>query len=253
LHAGWAAQSGIRAALLARGGFVGPRTVFEGAHGLYRAFAPSATPDFSPLVDSLGARWVMDDVAFKPYACGTMTQPFIDCAIRLAESGVHADDLREIVCDVAEGTVHRLWEPLEDKRRPPTSYAAKFSTPFCIAVGFFDRRAGFEQFSEQRVRDERVLALASRIRYRINPADEYPRNFSGHLRATLADGTIREFRQPHMRGGVHAPLTADEIEAKFMHNARYGGWDPTHARRFLDLSRTLFTSSQLDAVAAFRS
>ena len=29
LHPGWAAQSGIRAALLARGGFVGPRTVFE--------------------------------------------------------------------------------------------------------------------------------------------------------------------------------------------------------------------------------
>ena len=253
LHAGWAAQSGIRAALLARGGFVGPRTVFEGAHGLYRAFAPSATPDFSPLVDNLGTRWVMDDVAFKPYACGTMTQPFIDCAIRLAESGVRADDLREIVCDVAEGTVHRLWEPLEDKRRPPTSYAAKFSTPFCIAIGFFDRRAGFEQFSEQRIRDEQVLALASRIRYRINPADEYPRNFSGHVRAMLVDGTIREFRQPHMRGGAHAPLTADEIEAKFMHNARYGGWDTAQARRFLDLSRTLFTSSQLDAVAAFRS
>ena len=33
MHAGWAAQSGMRAALMARGGFVGPRTVFEGAHG----------------------------------------------------------------------------------------------------------------------------------------------------------------------------------------------------------------------------
>ena len=35
LHAGWAAQSGIRAALLASQGFVGPRTVFEGVHGLF--------------------------------------------------------------------------------------------------------------------------------------------------------------------------------------------------------------------------
>src|SRR4051795_9236337 len=32
LHAGWAAQSGLRAALLAQAGFVGPRTVFEGVH-----------------------------------------------------------------------------------------------------------------------------------------------------------------------------------------------------------------------------
>jgi len=36
MHAGWAAQSGIRAALMARGGFIGPRTVLEGQHGFYR-------------------------------------------------------------------------------------------------------------------------------------------------------------------------------------------------------------------------
>jgi 2-methylcitrate dehydratase PrpD len=34
MHAGWAAQSGLRAALMARGGFVGPRTVLEGTHGV---------------------------------------------------------------------------------------------------------------------------------------------------------------------------------------------------------------------------
>ena len=105
----------------------------------------------------------MHDVAFKPYACGTMTQPFIDCAIRLAESGVRADDIAEIVCDVAEGTVHRLWEPLADKRRPPTPYAAKFSTPFCIAVGFFEGRAGFAQFMRAANPRRAVLALAARI------------------------------------------------------------------------------------------
>ena len=55
MHAGWAAQSGVRAALMARGGFVGPRTVLEGTHGLYRAFAPSVKPDFAPLVDGLGS------------------------------------------------------------------------------------------------------------------------------------------------------------------------------------------------------
>ena len=83
MHAGWAAQSGMRAALMARGGFLGPRTVFEGTHGFFHAFAPSRKPAFNFLLDDLGARWVIDDIAFKPYACGTMTQPFIDCAIEL--------------------------------------------------------------------------------------------------------------------------------------------------------------------------
>jgi len=101
MHAGWAAQSGIRAALMARGGFDGPRTVLEGTHGFYRAFAPSVKPDFEPLRRDLGRAWVMEHIAFKPYACGTMTQPFVDCAIELAQQGVPADDISEIVCEVA--------------------------------------------------------------------------------------------------------------------------------------------------------
>jgi 2-methylcitrate dehydratase PrpD len=148
LHAGAAAQAGFRAAHLAQAGFAGPLTVFEGSHGLYKAFAPSKTPDFSKLLDGLGQRWVMETLAFKPYACGTMTQPFVDCALRLAASGVKADDIVAITCKVGEGTVHRLWEPLSEKHNPPNGYAGKFSTPYCMAVAFIDGEAGLGQFTD---------------------------------------------------------------------------------------------------------
>jgi 2-methylcitrate dehydratase PrpD len=253
MHAGWAAQSGIRAALMARGGFIGPRTVLEGQHGFYRAFAPSVKPDFEPLQKDLGCRWLMEQIAFKPYACGTMTQPFVDCAIELAEQGVAAGDIQTMSCDVGEGTVHRLWEPLAVKHRPPTPYAAKFSTPYCMAVGFFDRRAGFAQFTESRVNDPTVLALASKIRYSVNPHDEYPRNFTGHLRATLKDGSQREIRRPHMRGGIHAPLSSEELDAKFLDNVVYGGWSREQGERFRDLARNVFSHHTLDALMEFRS
>jgi 2-methylcitrate dehydratase PrpD len=182
-----------------------------------------------------------------------MTQPFIDCAIALARSGVQAQDIVDVVCNVGEGTVHRLWEPLDLKQKPPTSYAAKFSTPFCMAVGFLDGRAGFAQFTEARVQDAAVIALASKIRYAIDPNDEYPRNFSGHLRARLADGSERECRQPHMRGGARAPLTPEEIEAKFMDNVRYGEWSDERATRFLATSRDLFTAPSMNALQEFRA
>jgi 2-methylcitrate dehydratase PrpD len=253
MHAGWAAQSGIRAALMARGGFDGPRTVLEGQHGFYRAFAPSVKPDFEPLRRDLGRTWVMEQIAFKPYACGTMTQPFVDCAIELAQQGVRADDITGIVCEVGEGTVHRLWEPLAVKHRPPTPYAAKFSTPYCMAAGFFDGRAGFAQFTQARIEDAAVLALASKIRYSINPDDEYPRNFTGHLRATLRDGSQREVRRPHMRGGVHAPLSQEELDAKFMDNVLYGAWRRDQGERFQRVSRSLFDQPGLDSLAEFRS
>ncbi len=252
MHAGWAAQSGMRAALLARGGFLGPRTVFEGSHGFYKAFAPSVAPEFEHLLDGLGTKWLMEDIAYKPYACGTMTQPFIDCAIKLAEQGVAADDIVEIVCQVGEGTVHRLWEPLAVKHAPQTPFGAKFSTPFCMAIGFLDRKAGLAQFTGARVSDPAARRLAAKIRYEVDPNDEYPRNFTGRLRATLRNGQTREIRQPHMRGGAHEPLTTREIETKCADNALHGGWTAEKAETLRAVSATLFEARSMAGLAAFR-
>ena len=226
LHAGWAAQCGLRAATLAKAGFAGPRTVLDGTHGFFRAFSNGdVEPDFAPLTADLGGRWLAGNIAFKPYACGTMAQPFIDCALALREAGLEVADITAIECDVGEGTVHRLWEPLEEKRRPPNGYAAKFSVPYCIAVAYFDGAAGLEQFTDARVTDPRVRDLAQRIAYRVDPKDEYPANYSGHLDVRLTDGTAREFRQPHLRGGRHGPLSDAELAEKFRANARFGGWE----------------------------
>ncbi len=252
MHAGWAAQSGLRAALLARGGFLGPRTVFEGAHGFYKAFAPSVKPDFAPLFDELGERWLIDDIAFKPYACGTMTQPFIDCAIQLAAAGVAAEDIADIVCRVGEGTVHRLWSPLEVKHNPQTPYHAKFSTPFCMAIGFLDGTAGLAQFTEARIADAPTRALAAKIRYEINPDDPYPKSFVGHLRATLKSGEVREIEQPYMRGGARAPLTTQEVETKCLDNAVYGGWPRQQAERLRRFSADVFAARDLSGIQDFR-
>jgi len=252
MHAGWAAQSGLRAALMARAGFTGPRTVLEGTHGFFHAFAPSVAPDFSKLLDGLGRDWVLPDIAFKPYACGTMTQPYIDCAIALAQRGVAADDITDIVCDVGEGTVHRLWEPLRDKQSPATPYGGKFSTPYCMAVGFLDGRAGFAQFTAARLADPAALRLAGKIRYAIDPDNPYPRNFTGHLRATLHNGQVVELRQPQMRGGAHDPLSAQELGVKFFDNALYGGWDRTRAERLRAWTRQVLTAPDLGDIREFR-
>jgi 2-methylcitrate dehydratase PrpD len=253
LHAGWAAQSGLRAALLARQGFRGPRTVFEGTHGFFHGFADhSVAPRYGEITDDLGEDWRVGRIAFKPYACGTMAQPFVDCAIRLAGEDFAVDDIERIVCKVGEGTVHRLWEPLAEKRAPSSSYSAKFSVPYCVAVGFLDGAAGLEQFTEARTASDDVRALAARVEYVIDPDDEYPRNYTGHLRVTLRDGSVHEAEQPHLRGGVREPLTRAEILAKFHANAAFGGWPDALARSLADYCAGLFASASLDGLAAFR-
>jgi 2-methylcitrate dehydratase PrpD len=249
LHPGWAAQSGIRAADLARAGFVGPRTVLEGTHGLYFGFAHKTDGDWSRLLQGFGEEWIARSLAFKLYACGTMTQPYIDCARRLAPR-VRLEDIEEIVCEAAEGTVHRLWEPLAAKQRPPNAYAAKFSQPYCIAAGFVLGHAGLEAFTEERVQDPRLRALAAKVRYQVDPKNPYPDNFTGHVRVVLKDKQVLEERQPHMRGGMHEPLTRADVEEKFRLNCAYGGWSAAQAERFLGFARTAFDSG-ID-LSAFR-
>jgi 2-methylcitrate dehydratase PrpD len=241
LHAGWAAQSGIRAALLARQGFVGPRTVFEGVHGLFHGFAHTAHGDYDALTGDFGTRWVTDTLAFKPYPCGTMAQPYIDCARRLAARDVSAEDIREIVCEVAEGTVHRLWEPLADKQRPRNGYAAKFATPYLLATGFVRDGVGLGAFTEEAIRHSGVLALAAKVKYVIDPKNPYPNNYTGHVRATMKDGSVIEERQPYLRGGAQEPLTRQDVADKFALNAEHGGWTRAQGDKTLKLLAGLYS------------
>ena len=86
LHPGWAAHGGVVAARLARAGFTGPASVLEGQHGLYAAFAGGHDADrLAQLLDSLGRVWELDQLTFKPYPCGSIAQPYMDCALRLRE------------------------------------------------------------------------------------------------------------------------------------------------------------------------
>jgi 2-methylcitrate dehydratase PrpD len=222
LHAGWAAHAGVVAARLAEAGFTGPRTVFEGTHGFYRAFGgePPDPARLAALADGLGREWAIRRLMFKAYPCGSINQPYMDCAARIrAQPGFDPRAVRTIVCRTAEGPVHRLWEPLEDKRRPATPYGAKFSLPYCIALVLVEGQAGVEGFSEAKTRDPRILDLAARVRYVVDPSFPYPQRFTGHVRVELADGHVLEERQDAPRGGPEHPLAAEELRAKFRANA----------------------------------
>jgi len=240
MHPGWAAQAGLRAVALARAGFDGPRTVWEGTHGFLHGFARNATGDWSKLLDGFGARWVAETIAFKPYACGTMIHPYIDCARRIAARRIPLDAIASIECDTAEGIVHRLWEPLAAKQRPPNAYAAKFSVPYGVAYALVHGAVGLEAYEDGNVADPRVAALAAKVAYRVDPSNPYPDEYTGHVTVRFADGTVLEERQPHLRGGHHEPLSRAEIEEKFRANCAVGGWDAARAGQWLALARRAF-------------
>ena len=246
MHPGWAAQGGYRAARMAQAGFTGPRTLFEGEHGYFHAFANADGCDFSAMLEGSGRQWLCADIAFKPFACGTMAHPYIDCARKLVADGLRVGDVIAIECNTAEGIVHRLWEPLATKQNPPNGYAAKFSIPYAIAVGLLRGDAGLVDYEESVVHDPAVRALAGKVLYVVDPDNPYPRQFTGHLRVTLKSGEVREASQGHFRGGREEPMSAEALESKFVANCLYGGWDQDRARRALATLRALRPAPRVD-------
>jgi 2-methylcitrate dehydratase PrpD len=221
LHPGWNAHAGVVAVQLARAGFTGPATVFEGDHGLYQAFAGGHDPaKLEAVVTSLGREWEIGQLTLKPYPCGSIAQPYMDCAARLRqEHALGAGAITAVRCKTSPGPVPRLWEPLAAKHAPPNGYAAKFSLPYLLASILVRGRAGLAEFRDDAVQDAEVLRVTRLVTYELDPTIDYPRQFVGDVAITLADGRVVHARQDRPRGGPDAPLSRAELEAKFRGNA----------------------------------
>jgi 2-methylcitrate dehydratase PrpD len=239
LHPGWGAHAGVVATRLAAEGFSGPERVFEGEHGFYAAFAAGhEAPRLEAQTASLGEVWEILNLTYKPYPAGSIAHPYMDCAARLREKhAIVPETIAEIRCRTADGPVPRLWEPLAAKHRPANGYAAKFSLPYLLASVLVRGTAGLGDFTDEAVRDERVLAVAGRVGYELDPTIDYPRQFVGHVRIRLADGRVLEERQDHPRGGPDFPLAPRDLEVKFRGNAMLALPEPVIDRVIEDVGR----------------
>ena len=247
LHPGWAAGCGWKSANFAKSGFLGPRTVFEGQHGVFNSFAKNnIEPDFSHITTDLGKRWETKNLALKPYACGTMAQPFIDCAIKLKGKIGKVENIDKVIASVGEGTVHRLWEPLKEKQNPSTPYGAKFSVPYCISIGLINGSAGLNEFTEKYLKNLEVMKLAAKVNYEINPKDEYPRNYSGKIKIIMKDGTTYSSSQECLRGGKRDPLSENEVIKKFEANLQFANVKSSEIKKLYNFITNIFKSKNLN-------
>ena len=218
VHPGWAAHAAIVAAGLARGGFSGPATILEGRFGLYRTFL-RREPELGPF-DTLGKEWETLRVGFKPYPCCHYNHAYLDCALALRrEHSIEPDSIERIECRVPAGEVPIVCEPREAKVRPRTPYDAQFSLAYSVASALVHGRVGLDTYTRERIAEERVLALASRIDHTVDPASRFPDGFPGWVRVRLRDGRLYEAREPDGRGGVPRPLESHVIVSKFRDNA----------------------------------
>jgi 2-methylcitrate dehydratase PrpD len=250
MQPGWAAAGGITAARLARGGFVGARLTYEGDFGVFPAFmaawsGPSGrgattTPadgrtadaaqrefpgcDFGAATRQLGTHWNIEDVALKAFPACHAAQAAIQAVLEIQlEHALPVDDIEAIVAIVPPNYVKLVCEPAELKRRPDSIYGAQFSIPFTVASAFVHGRFGLAQIAASALADERVLALAQKVGYEVDPQfrpEQYKTSRPAELVVRMRDGRVLRRKVEKLLGTPDRPMTRDEILAKFMDNAQ---------------------------------
>lgn len=221
MHPGWAAVSGVTAATLARHGFVGPRAAYEGRFGLFNShLGPLAADcDLSLATAGLGEVWEVGQVAVKPIPACHFTHACIDAAAELRRRhDIAPERIRQVRALVPREVVKTVCEPVATKQSPQNSYDAQFSIPYAVATALSKGRFALDDLDEAALRDERVLALARKVDYEIDPDSPFPKYYSGEVVVTLDDGRELRHREQINRGAADRPLDNHEIARKFDEN-----------------------------------
>ncbi|MBV8952352.1 MAG: MmgE/PrpD family protein [Actinobacteria bacterium] len=228
LHCGWAAHAGVTAALLVRNGYTGPPTVFEGRFGFFHAFLEDQY-DLGRVIDGLGERWEVPGIFFKPYPANHYTHAGIDAALAVRQEcgrTIDPEEIASIELGAAAAPLRTIGEPREEKIRPRSGYHAQFSGPFTVAtalLGGGGLGVYFDDFTDERAHDPRILSVAEKVETFIDPECDrvFPREFPAVLRVTFRNGPRLEKRVMHNRGGPDNPLSEAELREKFRLNAEH--------------------------------
>ena len=215
LHAGLAARNGIVAAGLSEKDFTANSQILEGPIGLFGVYSRGLPCDPAPL-NSLGISWelVESGIKIKAYPCGGLTHSAIDAALELrSQHRINADSVDSVRAEVTERTFERIIY-----RIPESGLQGKFSMPYILARALMDGKVTPDSFTDEAARDPSVLSLAARIDMAPNPQMKENAAGSRPCRVTirLKDGRTFSHSVDYPRGSSQAPLSLEDVRAKFV-------------------------------------
>ena len=215
-HAGWAAHSGMVAALLAQKGFVGPTTILEGRDGFLHAYSDNA--DASKVLEGLGSGFEILRTSVKPHGCCRYMQPPIDAVLKIVnEKDLKPDQVERIRLGILRAGAGLIAEPMELKVRPQSTVDAQFSMPFGAAAALLFRRAGLNEFQVPVIQSEKTRRIMERVECVVDPELEktFPRQWCATAEIWTKEGERFFTKVEYPKGDPENPLSWEEMIDRF--------------------------------------
>ena len=216
MHAGWAASSGVRAALLARDGFTGPSSAIEGRYGLLDTFS-HASMNAENLTQGLGESWAINDVWFKVYPICGWIQGVVQLLGAMRSEHNYGkpyapDQIGKVVVGTSAFAVKGNSNP-----KPADTMDAQYSIPYCTALALTRDAGDPRAFEAAGYTNSGLLSLAARVETRVDDECEavYPQRFGSRVQLHLANGEIKEALTLDPHGTPADPCSDAELSAKF--------------------------------------
>jgi 2-methylcitrate dehydratase PrpD len=215
VSAGRAAESGVLAALLVRGGFAGPTQILEAADGGFlRAFSDQSDPD--RILADRGDRFTIMDVSLKPYPSSRTTHAAIDACLairaRLAGRPGWLDRVSRV-------TIHTypVAKRQADIAAPPTAWMASLSLQYTAAVALLEGAVGLEHFAPPHLESAAIRTVMEKVSVVVDPdlAAAFPGRWSCRVEIVGDDGIHETERVDSARGDPRNPMSATEVRQKF--------------------------------------
>lgn len=219
LHTAHAAAAGLMAAYLAQDGFTGAQDIFTGAQGLAAGMSQDSDP--WRLTDGLGTRWATAETSFKWHASCRHTHPAADALLQVMhEHQLKPQDIAHVTCHVHQGAI----DVLGPVASPSTVHQSKFSMGTVLALVARFGHAGLAEFDAEYLAPETV-ALRGKVSMRLDPEVDgaYPRRWLGRVTVQTTGGRTLQGRVDEPKGDPGNTLARDEITAKALRLAGYGG------------------------------
>jgi 2-methylcitrate dehydratase PrpD len=222
MHAGWAASSGVRAALLARDGFTGPSGAVDGRYGLLEVFGGNVA-NAAKLTESLGENWAINAVWFKVYPlCGWIQGVAQLLGEMRGPQPLTAGQIKKVVVGTSQFAVKGNSNPA-----PADTMDAQYSIPYCAALALMRDPGDPRAFEPAAFNDPTLRAVAARVETRVDDACEavYPQRFGSRVQLHFANGDVKEALTLDPHGTPADPCSNEELAAKFK---RLAALSPLH-------------------------